>query len=270
MSAFRDLRGQRFGRLLVIRLARRRSTDTLQRAKFWVLCDCGNQKVVRSTSLITGDTRSCGCLRPENLGVSAIDCAGLTFGRLTVIDRAPGRKGDDGARWRCHCTCGRIVVTLGRRLRRGVTQSCGCLPRELARARALDLTGKTFDRLTVLSRAQRKDGDRVIRWNCRCRCGALHVASTSALREGVTRSCGCLAIEVRRRSGRAHLQDLTGRTFSELTVLDRAPNRGHYSAWRCRCSCGRTATVQSRNLVNGNTKSCGHRRFDSWDRREIP
>lgn len=51
--------------------------------------------------------------------------------------------------------------------------------------------------------------------------------------------------------------DLTGRTFSRLTVLRRvlvANNRPH---WQCQCSCGAETNVGSHSLTSGNTKSCG-------------
>lgn len=48
--------------------------------------------------------------------------------------------------------------------------------------------------------------------------------------------------------------DLTGQTFNRLTVIERVP--GH-KLWRCRCICGAEKAVQSSNLKNGTTKSCG-------------
>jgi hypothetical protein len=52
------IEGQRFGRLIVLRHADRR--------RFWVCrCDCGNEREIFSSSLIQGETASCGCLRHE-------------------------------------------------------------------------------------------------------------------------------------------------------------------------------------------------------------
>ena len=51
-------------------------------------------------------------------------------------------------------------------------------------------------------------------------------------------------------------QDLTGMTFGRLTVIERAPNIGKQTAWRCRCSCGNECIVQAGNLKNGQ-KTCG-------------
>jgi hypothetical protein len=59
--------------------------------------------------------------------------------------------------------------------------------------RFIDITGKRFDRWFVLERA----GRRRKRWLCRCICGAERAVHGSRLRNGTSRSCGCL----RRRHG---------------------------------------------------------------------
>lgn len=58
----------------------------------------------------------------------------------------------------------------------------------------LDLTGRVFERLTVIDRAPtyvRASGKRLTRWNCRCICGTEVVVLTESLVGGNTRSCGC-------------------------------------------------------------------------------
>lgn len=58
-----DIAGQRFGRLVAVRLGARQ-----HRATTWVcLCDCGREKVVQLGSLRNGTTMSCGCLRAERM-----------------------------------------------------------------------------------------------------------------------------------------------------------------------------------------------------------
>ena len=58
-----------------------------------------------------------------------MDLFGQTFARLTVIGRAENDPGGK-ARWRCRCECGGETVAVGRYLRAGLVQSCGCLKRE--------------------------------------------------------------------------------------------------------------------------------------------
>jgi len=64
----------------------------------------------------------------------AIDMTGQRVGRLLVVSRAPGDP-RYAARWRCHCDCGTVKVIAGTELRRGDAQSCGCLQKEVQRAR---------------------------------------------------------------------------------------------------------------------------------------
>jgi hypothetical protein len=65
MSKMIDLKGQRFGRLTVIEKAASKPGYT--NAAWLCKCDCGNQSVVLSTTLRSGGSKSCGCLRSECL-----------------------------------------------------------------------------------------------------------------------------------------------------------------------------------------------------------
>ena len=51
--------------------------------------------------------------------------------------------------------------------------------------------------------------------------------------------------------------NLAGQRFGKLTVLAPAEKVGRYTAWLCRCECGREAVVATRKLRGGETKSCG-------------
>ena len=63
MPAFKDRTGQKFGRLTVIE----RVYPPGRRRAWWrCKCDCGNEKIVSSDSMIRGGVRSCGCLQKEN------------------------------------------------------------------------------------------------------------------------------------------------------------------------------------------------------------
>lgn len=56
-----DLTGKKFGKLEVIGVH-----DTGSRKTYYVCqCDCGNVKVVRADALISGATKSCGCIKKE-------------------------------------------------------------------------------------------------------------------------------------------------------------------------------------------------------------
>lgn len=62
------------------------------------------------------------------------DLTGMTFGRLTVLERAENNKHSQ-VMWRCHCECDNEVIVPGKYLISGETKSCGCLSRELAATR---------------------------------------------------------------------------------------------------------------------------------------
>lgn len=60
MSNFRDLTGQRFGELTVLR----RVENSPSRGTRWLCkCDCGREAIVFAGNLTRGNTTSCGCSR---------------------------------------------------------------------------------------------------------------------------------------------------------------------------------------------------------------
>ena len=62
----RDLTGETFGRLTVIRQYRRITVDDKRTESIWLCrCSCGAEKIVRLKNLVSGGTRSCGCLAAE-------------------------------------------------------------------------------------------------------------------------------------------------------------------------------------------------------------
>lgn len=58
----RDIQGQKFSKLLVVEKV---GTNKHGKALWKCTCDCGNEIVVDSQSLITNNTKSCGCLKLE-------------------------------------------------------------------------------------------------------------------------------------------------------------------------------------------------------------
>lgn len=59
MPVARDLTNLKFGKLTVIKLS---PQETTVNKKWLCICDCGKEKVVLGFSLVTGGTKSCGCL----------------------------------------------------------------------------------------------------------------------------------------------------------------------------------------------------------------
>jgi len=133
-----DLAGRVFSELTVIR----RDQSAKGRGSYWICqCSCGASKSIRQNSLITGATKSCGHLNlttPKRRK----DQFFTRFGRLLVIKFAGSRKTKQGreALWLCRCDCGTEKVVLGRSLREGNTQSCGCYNREISTTHGLSQT----------------------------------------------------------------------------------------------------------------------------------
>ena len=60
-----DLIGKRFGKLTVISQDQDRQNYRSRGIRWKCICDCGNETVVRSDLLLSGETKSCGCLIVE-------------------------------------------------------------------------------------------------------------------------------------------------------------------------------------------------------------
>lgn len=119
-----------------------------------------------------------------------IDETNHRYGKLQVIE--PVRRPQDRkTMWRCICDCGNEIYCSGSDLRAGKRTSCGkhC-------SSIIDETNKTYGYLRVL----RKDetpalffADKSIHWICKCQlCGNTKSISGRSLRNGDTKSCGCL------------------------------------------------------------------------------
>lgn len=64
MAAFKDITGQRFGRLVTVSRVRRRTPK--RSLVYWLCrCDCGAELTILAASLVHGRTRSCGCSKGD-------------------------------------------------------------------------------------------------------------------------------------------------------------------------------------------------------------
>lgn len=135
--------GDRYGRLTVVEQVPK-PEGVVNGSRYWLCkCDCGTEKAIRGISLTSGNTKSCGCLRNEQLervrwnviNYKRIDLIGRRFGKLTVVKEAPRPidKIRGGGYWVCHCDCGgeKIVSSHSLLRSRQSTKSCGCLRIEM-------------------------------------------------------------------------------------------------------------------------------------------
>ena len=92
-----------------------------------------------------------------------------------------------------------------------------------------DIKGKTFNRLTVISRAESSHKG-TARWTCRCVCGNEIVTLGSSLRNGNTKSCGCLRVDVNDKRSTKHGHATNGITPTYHTwagMKNRCSNKTH-------------------------------------------
>jgi hypothetical protein len=78
MPKFKDITGQRFGRLVALAPSERTSRHT----RWLCHCDCGAEKSILSTHLVRGLIRSCGCNRGR-----AISKGKTTHGQAAMATR---------------------------------------------------------------------------------------------------------------------------------------------------------------------------------------
>lgn len=117
-----------------------------------------------------------------------------------------------------------------------------------------DLTGQRFGKLVALRPTDERENRHVI-WECLCDCGNHAFVQQTYLTGGRTVSCGCLRKE---RVTNQEASDLSGKRFGRFVA--RRPmeeQRSGQVVWECQCDCGEIAYVLKRNLLKGNTKSCG-------------
>jgi hypothetical protein len=187
-SSVRDLTGGRFGRLTALHATGERRRGCV----VWhCRCDCGREVDVVTNHLMSGNTRSCGCLgRERSSERERKDLTGQRFGRLVAL-HATDKRVARSVVWHCRCDCGREVDIATTNLTSGHTRSCGCLGRERSSQRGKELAGQRFGRLLVLHDTGERGSGSLI-WRCRCDCGAEVSVRSDNLRSGNSQSCGCL------------------------------------------------------------------------------
>lgn len=127
----------------------------------------------------------------------------------------------------------------------------------------IDLTGQKYGRLTVLYEVKR-DKNNKRQWFCQCECGNQKVIRMNELRDGRTKSCGCInkermAILGKAKAGQKNISnELVGQNFGKLTVIkDSGERKKGKIIWECKCECGNITYVTTEKLKNGHTSSCG-------------
>lgn len=118
------------------------------------------------------------------------------FGKLTVIERAEdyiSPKGKHLTQWLCQCECGNQIIVLGNRLKSLNVKSCGCDTGKQYKnnSQYKNLYGQQFGFLVPIEYMGHS------KWKCECHCGRknckkIKITSTKNLKNGDTKTCGCV------------------------------------------------------------------------------
>jgi len=122
-----SLVGKRFTRLLVLEeridVVEKNEDEKVNVYMCKCVCDCGNVIEVPKNRLISGGTKSCGCLHKDKVSNTLFnlktDKIGQKNGLLTILAYDMEQK-----KWKCQCDCGNIIYV--KRVCKN-TRSCGCL-----------------------------------------------------------------------------------------------------------------------------------------------
>ncbi|NWO12705.1 hypothetical protein [Virgibacillus sp.] len=240
MSRRMDITGERYGKLTVLEELKQHGS----KRRWLCKCNCGNLAIVLMDSLRSGNTRSCGCLKPERSAeVNTRDLINKKFNKLTVIKKLGTHPSTKSILWLCKCECGNYSKVTTANLVSGNTMSCGCSRKRI------DITSHQYGHLKVIKEVESKGYTR--RWLCKCECGKEITVNMSDLRNGNVQSCGCSPGCSRKRI------DITGHQYGRLKVIKEVESKGYTRCWLCKCECGKEITVRMSNLRKGSTQSCG-------------
>lgn len=127
MGKFKDLTGQVFGELTVIKGKGKNKRGEL----LWLCrCSCGNRVIKKTHALLHSKNASCDKCRYKGMGQKGLkDLVGERFGRLVILKRI-GHRGKSTL-WLAQCDCGNTHKVTSNLLLQGACRSCGCLRKEL-------------------------------------------------------------------------------------------------------------------------------------------
>lgn len=84
MNTFKDLTNKKFGRWTVKSIAGQNN----RKKYLWnCICDCGTEKIIMSTSLISGNSKSCGCYQKEVVTRHGLFSHPLAHVHRSMMDR---------------------------------------------------------------------------------------------------------------------------------------------------------------------------------------
>jgi hypothetical protein len=122
--------------------------------------------------------------------------------------------------------------------------------RNLSDKKQRQFVGQQIGCLVIEEQIIGKRGRPIMKFSCRCACGATKIIDGDRLfGSGRTvKSCGCKV------NFQPIKNDLANKAFGRWTVVEKA-SKSNY--WKCECSCGIIKDVFRGNLTSGASSSCG-------------
>lgn len=159
------------------------------------------------------------------------DITGKRFGRLVAVEfMYYDNKYRDC--WLFTCDCGNKKVMPAAHVKWGRVRSCGCLAKErITSLNKQNIAGEKYGRLTAIRPTKRRDVSGSIIWECICECGNKALYSVNRLKQGRTKSCGCLYTESRGKTADKRKDAIEGTLLSSLVASKkpRADNSSGYT-----------------------------------------
>lgn len=215
MAKYIDLTNKKIGKLTV--LERDYNTGGKSGTYWKCQCECGIIASYRRDVLLKGNKTSCGCdLAEKNSKAHLKDESGKRYGYLTVLYRAGTKNGC--ATWLCQCDCGNQTIVYGSTLRNGETTSCGC--RKYESKNEINEIGNRYGKLTVIDRGMKPDNSTHAFWKCKCDCGQEIEVNGQNLRNGITKSCGCLRMSAGEATIEILLKNNNIKYKTQFTFID--------------------------------------------------
>jgi hypothetical protein len=121
-------------------------------------------------------------------------------------------------------------------------------------SRKSDLVGEKFGHLIVLQKMEEKENGYFC-WRCQCDCGRKIIVNTKKLKRGTTTNCGCS--QKNNAKNGVIAENIEGKRFGRLVAVRRVENKNGRTAWECLCDCGNLHVATTKDLKDGNCKSCG-------------
>lgn len=154
------------------------------------------------------------------------DLTGKKFGSLLVLEKS-FKDQYRNIHWKCLCDCGNITYPTSRALKSGGTKrckECGNLERgKQSEKNYEDLTGKRFGKLTVIKIVSHNP----VKFECRCDCGNVKTVRAKDLKQGKTKSCGCISKDgLHETHGKTHTRLYS--IYNNMISRCENPNMKHY------------------------------------------